>query len=641
MSKDLLDAYRAFLSGLELSASTIDSHSRWAARFLDHLSNSGVRVSETEIKHVDAFLALWMPTLGRATRNAPVSVLRRLLGFLYEQKITTINMSGQVIGPRIYHAGSLPKGLSREQVKRVIAQVDRQGEHGHRDYAILLLLAFYGVRVSKVTSLLLSSIDWEHDTIRFIRPKIQDHLDLPLLPEVGNAILEYLQWERPAVGDDALFFYPQKQKTIPIIRRVKRYMKAAGIEVTGPVTAMFRHGLAMELLAQNVPLKTIADTLGHRHLISTCVYAKTEVDRLREAALPLPASDGPPLRRGTLHNQVDGEVGRLQAPRCPTANRAEGFISDLAPEFENYLVLKRATGRIYDHEESMLLRLDRFLAERDACLTVDCFHEWMRTLRYLHSATQSHYYHQARQFCEYRRRADPTAFVPDRRFDPLEEPARVPAVLSTEDVARLFGGLDATRAGPCTPLWRENYRMIAALLYCCGLRVGEAIRLDMGDVDMTRDLLTIRNTKFFKTRLVPMHSSVGELMSAFMQKRAAAGLAADPDVPVFCSSKGGRYFRNSVKDAIKRRLIGAGLRTVARRVRVHDLRHTFAVHRLTKWYWNGDDVQAKLPILSQYLGHVDIAYTQNYLRLVPDLCAAAMQRFQQHAVTLRRPSHEQ
>jgi len=92
---------------------------------------------------------------------------------------------------------------------------------------------------------------------------------------------------------------------------------------------------------------------------------------------------------------------------------------------------------------------------------------------------------------------------------------------------------------------------------------------------------------------------------------------------------------------MKRRLEAAGLRTGERRVRVHDLRHTFAVHRLIRWYREGDDVQAKLPILSQYLGHVDIAYTQKYLRLVPDLCAAAMQRFQEYAVPLRRANHEE
>ena len=186
-----------------------------------------------------------------------------------------------------------------------------------------------------------------------------------------------------------------------------------------------------------------------------------------------------------------------------------------------------------------------------------------------------------------------------------------------------------------TPLRRQAFQVIITLLYCCGLRIGEAVRLDVGDVDVERGVLTIRNTKFFKSRFVPMEESVTSLIAQYLRGREKAGFPCMPEAPLFYSSRKRRYFKGTVQKVVKALMETAGIRNVERPVRVHDLRHTFAVHRLVQWYQNGEDVQAKLPILSQYLGHVDIAYTQKYLSLIPELCGAAMERFYEYAVSLK------
>jgi site-specific recombinase XerD len=143
-------------------------------------------------------------------------------------------------------------------------------------------MAVYGLRVSEVLGLSLDALDWEHDKIRVARSKSKDHLDLPLLPEVGNAILDYLQRGRPNSESKALFII----KTCQVQTIVRKYFRQLKLEPHGHATSLFRHSLAMEMVSQGIPLKNIADVLGHRHLASTYVYAKSDVEGLRAAALP-------------------------------------------------------------------------------------------------------------------------------------------------------------------------------------------------------------------------------------------------------------------------------------------------------------------------------------------------------------------
>lgn len=172
-------------------------------------------------------------------------------------------------------------------------------------------------------------------------------------------------------------------------------------------------------------------------------------------------------------------------------------------------------------------------------------------------------------------------------------------------------------------------RTVFLLLYGAGLRRQEALNLEWADVDWNASLLTIRRTKFLKTRLVPFGPQLGRVLAAYKQAqvRKMAG-------PIFTTRTGVRidpqviqkYFRFICKRA-------KVFRTDSTRFqpRLHDLRHTFAVHRLISWYRQGADVQKLLPQLSTYLGHVCIEHTQVYLTMTPPLLNEAGKRFGQYA----------
>ena len=287
MEDDVVDVYAEGLRRAGLSESTIRNQRRWVSRFMRECGK-GEALDALRIADVDVFLARWLPSLSRRTRRAPISALRRFLTFLRQQDIIGTDLASQVISVRAYRDESLPHGIDRHEIKRVLAQVDRGGANGARDYAILLLMAVYGLRASEVLALTTGSLDWEHDMLRVERPKTRDRLDLPLMPEVGNALLEHLRRTGRPAEAGGIFAFPQKNKTAALAKVVKRYLRKAGIKLNGRTTSLFRHSLAMEMVRQRVPLKHIGDALGHRHPASTYAYAKSDIERLRLAALSCP-----------------------------------------------------------------------------------------------------------------------------------------------------------------------------------------------------------------------------------------------------------------------------------------------------------------------------------------------------------------
>ena len=171
------------------------------------------------------------------------------------------------------------------------------------------------------------------------------------------------------------------------------------------------------------------------------------------------------------------------------------------------------------------------------------------------------------------------------------------------------------------------------LLYGAGLRVSEAVALTLGDVDLPSSVITIRDTKFNKTRIVPFSSELHQVLTQYLKRRNEAGHAQSMSAPFFVMRRGGRVSVQLVQQTFKRLREYVGInRTDGARYqpRLHDLRHAFAVHRLTSWYKEGADVQKLLPRLATYLGHVKIAATQVYLTMTPELLHEASVRFEQY-----------
>lgn len=207
-----------------------------------------------------------------------------------------------------------------------------------------------------------------------------------------------------------------------------------------------------------------------------------------------------------------------------------------------------------------------------------------------------------------------------------------PYIYAKEEIRSI---LDAT-ATSCLPAGFVTPKVIRSFLltvYAAGLRSGEAIRLRRKDLDLRERLLTIWDTKFFKSRLVPIGTG---LVSALKEYLARSEALDAPESPLFPSRKGGSLSEDCVHDAFRRACRVAGVSKPSKEpldVRIHDLRHSFAVHRLVEWYRKEADVQALLPRLSTYMGHIDIRSTQIYLTMTHELLSEASRRFERYAMT--------
>lgn len=184
-------------------------------------------------------------------------------------------------------------------------------------------------------------------------------------------------------------------------------------------------------------------------------------------------------------------------------------------------------------------------------------------------------------------------------------------------------------------------RTLLLLLYGAGLRIREAVALTLADVDLSQAILTIRETKFRKTRLVPLGKQLTKKLFEYATQRQKEKYSQNPEAPFFIGRNGKAVNQYTVESAFQiirekanvRRTDGARYQP-----RLHDLRHTFAVHRLTAWYKEGADVQRLLPVLSVYLGHTYLAATSTYLTMTPTLLEEAGRRFEQYA--LKEASHD-
>lgn len=169
------------------------------------------------------------------------------------------------------------------------------------------------------------------------------------------------------------------------------------------------------------------------------------------------------------------------------------------------------------------------------------------------------------------------------------------------------------------------------MLYGAGLRLGEALALTLQDLDLPEACLRIREAKFFKRRLVPLGHDLAAVLTTYVaaHRHGTAGAA-----PLFCFREGSPLSQSAVRSAFRRLRAHAGVHReggARRQPRLHDLRHAAAVHRLLAWYRSEADLQARLPTLATYLGHVDLVATQRYLTLTPELLREASARFERYA----------
>jgi integrase len=214
-----------------------------------------------------------------------------------------------------------------------------------------------------------------------------------------------------------------------------------------------------------------------------------------------------------------------------------------------------------------------------------------------------------------------------------------PYVYSTDELRRLVAATASLHVAH-SRLRAPMYRVLLLLLYGSGLRIGEALRLTLRDVDLDERVITVRNTKFYKSRLVPVGPKLAKELATFLALRRRHP-SPHGEGSRFFTTRSGRGCSYKAVNAVFQRLrhaAGIGCPPDERRPpRLHDLRHTAAVHRVIGWYRAGKDVQRLLPQLATYLGHADVKSTQRYLKMTPELLHEASQRFASYSQWGQQP----
>ncbi len=227
--------------------------------------------------------------LAKTTVREGCGVLRVFLRYAHREGLVRGDLWKTVEWPQAYRLSTIPRSISWEDVGKVLAAVDRRTPCGKRDYAILLLLATYGLRSREVAALTLDDIDWKRERLAIPERKAGHSTAFPLSAVVGEALVDYLRHGRPQTADRHVFFRaaaPRRPIGAAAVSALARsYLLKAGVNVPRPGSHTLRHSAVQRLVDADFPLKTIGDFIGHRSARSTEVYAKVAVEALRQVAL--------------------------------------------------------------------------------------------------------------------------------------------------------------------------------------------------------------------------------------------------------------------------------------------------------------------------------------------------------------------
>ena len=309
-------------------------------------------------------------------------------------------------------------------------------------------------------------------------------------------------------------------------------------------------------------------------------------------------------------------------------------VKDLARDAKEFLLFKRSMGITYQRGEHVLDSFLRFVVQRwgnGKMELDDVVRQWCARRAGCKAVTVANEFGVVRQLCLYRRRYDPSGYVPEHALAPIKESIFQPYIFSHDEVRQVLA-LASHHHGHF--IWAGMLRPLILVLYCTGLRLGEAARLHTTDVNLDRGTLMIRCSKG-RSRLVVIRSDlVAELRSYVAQRQRLVRDLGRPDPEAFFLRRDASGLTvRSASEAIRRLLRQLGLKPATGRAgaRPYEFRHAFAVHRLTAWANEGVDIHTKLPLLSAYLGHVNIIGTEVYLKATPHLLELASTRFAQHS----------
>ncbi|HOD79680.1 MAG: Tyrosine recombinase XerD [Deltaproteobacteria bacterium ADurb.Bin026] len=309
------------------------------------------------------------------------------------------------------------------------------------------------------------------------------------------------------------------------------------------------------------------------------------------------------------------------------------YTSVFADIIKGFVLERQALGYKYQKQAASLKRFDKFCIERghcQLCLSRELAMEWAEKRLFESDDAKNRRIRLVRMLARYMVRLGYYAYIYPNHVGLSHSNNYQPYLFTEAELAGFLGRVDR-----CLPVKSSPYRhlilpVLYRMLYGCGLRVSEALNLTVGDVNTEEGILTIRNGKFHKDRIVPMSPSLAEKCRIYME---AMHPVRQPEHVFFPSTHGGQYSEKRIYDYFRRFLWEAGVSHGGRGKgpRLHDLRHTFAVHCLKSWVRSGTDLTVALPYLSTYLGHTGLKGTQHYLRLTaelyPDIVVAMDKKF--------------
>jgi len=310
--------------------------------------------------------------------------------------------------------------------------------------------------------------------------------------------------------------------------------------------------------------------------------------------------------------------------------KAISYSSVFAKEIKGYVDEKRSVGYKFEKGASILERFDLFLVNHnltEKILSKELVLLWTAKNQNESDSTRSGRISSIRGFARYLVRIGYEAYIVPAKILKISRYSYTPYIFSKEELKRIFLAADNYPVSELTPNRQLVLSLIFRLLYGTGLRISEAVNLKKADIDLHKGIIYIREAKFGKERMVPLSENLSIRCTNYLNAIQQSGYSGEYFFP---SPYGGHYSSDTMYKLFRNLIWKADISHSGKGPRVHDLRHTFAVHCLKKWVLKGEDLTNLLPYLSAYLGHNDLRGTQHYLKLTADLYPAIVANVENH-----------
>jgi len=290
-----------------------------------------------------------------------------------------------------------------------------------------------------------------------------------------------------------------------------------------------------------------------------------------------------------------------------------------------HLALRRSMGYIYEAAEYCLDTFDQFLDKHfPHCTTITrlMITDYLDSTQHLLPLTRASHVTILRQFCRYQFQFDSDTYIPEKGLIGAGSAQVKPHIFTVEEITRMMQ--QAIKLHAQNRLLPDTYTTIIGLLWVTGMRIGEVLRLKIQDIDTDNDMLTVRQTKFYKSRAIPLLPSTTQRILDYLTLRTKLGYGNASEAPLFINNRGKPCTTSTTPRTLRVLMSRAGLKTKQGTTpRVHDIRHSFATRWLMDIYHSGKDPNVYLPVLATYMEHANTANTQVYLHPTAELLGTA------------------